>query len=293
MPAVPTEVLKHIRRIQVETNRLAEDILVGMYHSAFKGKGIEFEEVREYQRGDDVRDIDWKVTARMNEPYIKVFREERQLTVMLLVDISPSQQFGSRHQLKREVIAEIGALLAFTVVSNADKVGLILFSDKVEHYLPPKRGVRHVLRVIRDLLIFEAKGSGTAIQEALAFLGRVQKRPTVCFLISDFMGDLVAQDMTIASKKHDLIAVRITDPAETTLPDMGLVTFRDLESGAFALIDTTDKRTRKDYQAEVNKKRLAVADLIKKIGAGLIEINTNASYVEPLRKFFKMRRIRH
>lgn len=293
MASIPRSVFQHIRRIQIATNRLAEDIMVGAYHSAFKGKGMEFEEVRDYTEGDDVRNIDWNVTARTNEPHIKNFREERELTVMLVVDVSASSQFGTSTQLKSEVIAELSALLAFTAIKNNDNVGLLLFSDIVEEYIPPKKGIRHVLRVIRDLLIFKPKHRRSNLKVALDYLGNIQKKSCVCFLISDFLYPIQKKELAIASKHHDLISIHILDSAEESFPDIGLVHFRDLETGKMAVVDTSHLATQKFHEDKVSKKKNSVKQMMKKLGAGYILIKSNESYVQPLRRFFRLRRIRH
>lgn len=293
MVEIPKEVFKHIRRIEIATTRLAEDLMVGAYHSAFKGKGMEFEEVREYVPGDDTRNIDWNVTARTGEPHIKNFREERELTVMLVVDVSASERFGSGNRLKSEFIAEIGAVLSFTAIKNNDNVGLLLFSDDVEAYIPPKKGLRHVLRIIRDLLIFSPKQKGSNLKEALDFLGRVQKKRCVCFLISDFMMPFCFKEMAVTAKRHDLIAIHIKDPAEESLPDMGLVSIKDCESDVESLIDTSDANIRENYALKARERAEIVNQAMKRFGAGYISLLTSEPYAPALRKFFRLRRIRH
>lgn len=293
MVDINQELFKHIRRIQIETGRLAEDILAGLYHSAFKGRGVEFEEVREYFPGDDVRAIDWNVTARMQHPYVKSFHEERQLTVMLMVDISASSRYGSGQKLKSEVIAEIGALLSFTAIKNNDKIGLILFSDRIELYVPAKNGLRHILRVIRELLAFEPKGRGSDLNAALVFLGRLPRRPSVCFLISDFICDEDPHQLATSAKRCDLISICVTDPTEVQLPDMGLVPMVDLETGKECIVDTSSTVFQNAFTESEEERIQAVRSLMKKVGAGFIQIETNQSYVDPIRKFFKLRRVRH
>lgn len=293
MSDIPQEILKHIRRIQFQTVRLAEDILAGEYHSAFKGKGMEFEEVREYVEGDDVRSIDWNVTARMRSPYVKNFREERELTVYLVVDVSSSTRFGSVAATKREIIAQIGAILAFSAIKNSDKVGLVLFSDRVEKHLPPKKGLRHVLRIIRELLVYEPMHRGTNLEAALDFLGQVQKQAAVCFVVSDFLCQECPVALAVAAKRHDLIAIAVTDPAEAEPVDIGLVAVRDLESGEETIVDTG----RPEWKGEMREKAAARIEqfrsTMKRVGAGFIFVRTDRSYVDPIRKFFKLRRIRH
>lgn len=289
MADISVELFRKIRRIQIQTARFAQDMLSGMYRSAFRGRGMEFEEVREYQPGDEVRSIDWNVTARIGHPYVKNYREERELTVMLMVDISSSARFGSRNCLKSEMIAEIGAVFAFSAIKNQDKVGLILFTDRVEKYIPPKKGVRHVTRVIRDLLAYEPLGEGTNLGDALSYLGNVQPRSTVCFLISDFLCDENAHQMAITSMHHDLIAIRVTDPSESTFPKVGLIQLADLESGESVLIDSSNKTVRRHFEEASQAKRLQLQALINKLGAGLIDLSTGSPYMPPIQKFFKLR----
>jgi len=289
MAYLSPEIIQKLRRIQISTTRMVNDVLAGAYHSAFKGLGMEFEDVREYQPGDEVRTIDWNVTARMNHPYVKSYREERELTVMLVVDVSASAHFGSNDSRKSELIAEIGAVLAFSAIKNNDKVGLILFSDQIELYLPPKKGTRHVLRVIRELLVFEPKGKGTDIGAALTFLGKVQKRKGVCFLISDFMNDHYTKEITITAKRHDLITLSITDPYEQNFPNMQLVMLRDLESGKLKLVDTSTAAIRQTFQSQARSRQQQHRTLMNKINAGSIELQTDQSYVSAIRNFFKIR----
>lgn len=289
MAGIPREVYKKIRKIQIHTTQLADDILAGAWHSAFKGQGMEFEEVRAYQAGDEIRSIDWNVTARMNIPYVKVFREERELSVILLVDVSASSRFGSKNQLKRDLIAEIGAVLAFSAIKNNDNIGLILFSNEVEKYIPPKKGTRHVLRVIRELLAYEPKGQGTDLRCALSFLGNVQRRTAICFLVSDFICQPPPHEFTLMAKKHDLISIAVTDPCELEFPEMDLVELVDLETGETHVVDSSDQRVLEHFRVK-NRERLADFEtLMKKIGAGFIDIRTDQPYVFPMRKFFKLR----
>lgn len=289
MAELSTDIIRKIRKIQIETNRLAAELLVGAYRSAFRGQGIEFEEVREYQTGDDVRSIDWNVSARMARPYIKNFREERELTILLMVDVSASSRFGSQGHSKKELIAEIAAALAFSAIKNNDNIGLILFSSEVEEYLLPKKGLRHVLRVIRELLLFEPKHKGTNIAKALSFLGNVQRRSAICFLISDFISESYSHEMILLAQKHDLISVCITDPLELALPNMNLAEFVDLESGKFITTDTSNQEIQKQFQLKTKQRIANVNDLMKKVGAGFIDIKTNESYMDKLRAFFKNR----
>lgn len=286
----PKEAFKHIRRIQIATKRNVDDLFAGMYRSAFKGRGLEFEEVREYQPGDDIRTIDWNVTARLQHPYVKNYREERELTVMLVVDLSASARFSHTRQLKSEWIAEIGALIAFSAIKNHDKVGLLLFTDEVELYLKPKKGVRHVLRVIRDLLFFQPLGTGTNLQKALSFFGRVQKKQAICFLISDFLAPgSFEHEIKVASKRHELIAIQVYDEYEKVFPSTGLISLSDLESGEMALVDSSNAFIQKNYQSQAEEQQLALKQTIAKAGAELISINTNASYTKALYRFFKER----
>lgn len=289
MAKLPKELFSTIRRIQINTTHVVDDVLAGAYHSAFKGQGMEFEDVRTYQPGDDVRAIDWNVTARLNHPYVKSFREERELTVMIAVDVSASSRYSSGGQLKSEVIAEIGATLAFSAIKNNDRVGLLLFSDRVEQYLPPKKGVRHVLRVIRDLLAFEPKGRSTDISCGLEFLRRVHRKTGVCFLISDFIADGYETPLTHTSKRHDLITIAVTDPYESAFPDLGLLTLKDLETGRLKVVDTSNAQARAALAAQAQSRLETHRKLVERIGAGYIHIENGTDYTQPLRRFFKMR----
>ncbi|MBB64312.1 MAG: DUF58 domain-containing protein [Waddliaceae bacterium] len=283
------DIFKKIRQIQIRTSHTVSDLLAGAYHSAFKGRGMEFEEVRPYQPGDEVRSIDWNVTARMNTPYVKNYREERELTVMLLVDISASSQFGRSDASKKQFIAELGAILAFSATQNNDKVGLILFSDRVEKYIPPNRGLRHVLRVIRELLVSKAEYSGTNIEVALKYLAKVQKRKGVCFLISDFIAQACPKETRIISKRHDLISVCITDPYEIELPNIGLINVQDLESGSEYLIDSSDPNVREAYRQETEKRIQRQKKLMTACKSGFIDIRTDQEYVTAIRDYFKLK----
>jgi len=289
MSAVSQDILKKIRRIQIVTTQLANDVLAGAYRSAFKGKGMEFEEVREYQPGDEVRSIDWNVTARMNHPYIKTFREERDLTVLLVIDVSASSYFGSHYERKSTLMAEIGGVLAFSAIKNNDKIGLLLFSDVVEKYIPPRKGIRHVLRVIRELLIFQPKHKGSNLGDALAFLGKVQNKRSICFLISDFLCPDYRQEAALIASKHDLIAIRICDPYENTFPELGLLHAADLETNESGIIDTSSSELQHRYTKEADEEKRAFESLMKKMGADYMEISTDKSYINVLKKFFKIR----
>jgi len=292
MTAIPADIFKNIRRIQIYTSRTVNDLLAGAYHSAFKGQGMEFEDVREYQSGDEVRSIDWNVTARFSHPYVKSFREERELTVMLIVDVSASSRFGSGERLKSELIAEIGALLAFSAIKNNDKVGLILFSSEIEKYIPPAKGVRHVLRVIRELLAFEPVYPGTDIAAALKFLGKVQRRQGVCFLISDFISPDYSHEATLAAKRHDLITVAVRDPKEYSFPRMGLITLRDLESGKMVVVDSNHDAVQESFTKESEKRLEGHKSLMNRIGAGFIDIRADRDYAMAIQRFFKTRKRR-
>ncbi|MEC7839808.1 MAG: DUF58 domain-containing protein [Chlamydiota bacterium] len=293
MTGVTQEVFKHIRRIEIATTRLADDIMVGAYHSAFKGRGMEFEEVRDYVPGDDVRTIDWNVTARMNDPHIKTYREERELTVMLVVDISASSRFGTGNQTKGELIAEIAAVLAFSAIKNNDKVGLLLFSEDIEEYLPPKKGLRHVLRVIRDLLVFNPKKQGSNLKSALNFLGKVQRKKCVCFLISDFILELCPHEIAVTAKRHDLISICVADDVEHHLPKIGLASLRDLETGEIRIVDTSSFKVMSEVEKNFDGRVAKVKNLMTKTGSGYVFLKTNESYAEPLRQFFSMRRVKY
>jgi uncharacterized protein (DUF58 family) len=289
MAALPKEILKKIRRIQIYTNRTVNDILAGQYRSVFKGRGMEFAEVREYQAGDDVRFIDWNVTARMGRPYVKQFAEEREMTVMLLVDASGSGRFGSVQQTKNEIAAEIAALIAFSAIRNNDKVGLIMFTDRVEKFIAPKKGRSHVLRVIREILYFQPDGRGTNITAAIEYFMRVTLRRSVSFLISDFIASDYAKRLRAANHRHDMIALRIIDPRELELPPVGLIHLEDPETGKHTLLDTRSAKLRKQYE-RLSKARLEKqAQGFRAMNVDHVEIRTDLSYVEPLVKFFKMR----
>ncbi|UCD59297.1 MAG: DUF58 domain-containing protein [Candidatus Hydrogenedentota bacterium] len=286
---LPKEIIRKIRRIQIYTARTVNDILAGQYRSVFKGRGIEFAEVREYQAGDEVRLIDWNVTARLGRPYVKQFSEERELTVMLLVDASGSGRFGSVEQTKNEIAAEIAALIAFSAIRNNDKVGLIIFTDRVEKFVAPKKGRSHVLRVIREILYFRPEGKGTDIVTAIEYLMRVTSRRTVAFLISDFIATGFERNLRIANQRHDVIALRIIDPREVELPPVGLIQLEDPETGESILVNTRSVELRKKYE-RLSRKRLAEqTQAFRSMNVDRVEVWTNSSYVEPLVKFFRMR----
>ena len=286
------ETLAKIRKIQIRSRKLVAELLAGAYRSAFKGQGLEFVEVREYQPEDDVRYIDWMITARMGHPFVKVYQEERQLTVMLVVDISPSSRFGTGLRRKHAVMAEIGALLAFSAIENNDKIGLILFSDKVEKYLPPKSGLRHTLRLIRELLTFESTGRGTDIGQALHFLGRVQHKSCICFLLSDFLTSGYEQALKVSTKRFDLIAVRITDPREGLLPKLGLFRVRDLESNETTWVDASSSAVRSRFTGRADTRAKTLEQLMIRLGAGYIPIRTDQPYTQAIQRYFKQRKHR-
>lgn len=286
---IPRELVRKIRRIQIYTNRAVNDVLAGSYHSVFKGRGMEFEEVREYQPGDDIRTIDWNVTARSGKPHIKRYREERELTVMIMVDASASGRFGTADQLKSEVAAELSALLAFSAIKNNDKVGLIMFTDRVEKFVPPGKGTEHVLRVIRDLLSFRPRGKSTSIEEAISFLGRVTTKRSVVFLVSDFLESGYEQSLKVINRRHDVIAVTIMDPVETEVPDLGLILIEDAETGESRLVDTGSSSFRTGYKARALQRRHELDRLFRSAAVDQIEIVTDRSFVHPLVRFFKKR----
>lgn len=291
MTQISAELIKKIRHIQIATTRLVDDMLSGAYRSAFKGNGMEFEEVREFQVGDEVRSIDWKVTARFGHPYIKKYREERELTVMLVVDVSASSRFGTSNRQKKEMIAEIGAALAFSAIKNWDKVGLILFSDHIEHYLPPRKGVRHVLRLIRELLAFEPKGKGTDIAQALGFLGKVHRRSAVCFLLSDFLTDKeYFRSIKAHGKVHDLIAIEVKDRRESQLIPMGLLTLGDLETGEILSFDSQQESVLKKYTEEAQEREKKLQELMGKAGLGLLTLMTDEPYAHAIKLYFEKRK---
>jgi uncharacterized protein (DUF58 family) len=286
---LPLEVIRRIRRIHIHSNYLVNDILAGEYESAFRGRGMEFEEVREYQPGDDVRDIDWNVTARMGHPYVKVYREERELTILLLVDVSGSGQFGSGAQLKNELSAELAAVLAYAAVKNNDKVGLIIFSDSIEKFIPPKKGRNHVWRVIREVLEHRPRSKKTDISAALDFLNRITSRRVIAFLISDFIAGGYEKLLRVTNKKHDLIAVSIADPRERELPPVGLVELEDAETGETRLIDTGDAAFRREFSTAAVRRVSETRELFRRCSVDHIPLITDQPYINALMKFFRMR----
>ena len=290
---IPAEVMKKIRGIQIRTSRMVNDIFAGEYHSVFKGQGMEFEEVREYVPGDDIRMIDWNVTARTSVPHIKKLVEERELTVMLMVDASGSGRFGSVDRFKNELAAELCAVLAFSAIKNNDRVGLIIFTDTVELYIPPDKGRRHVLRVIREVLYFAPKGHGTNIPEAQHFFNNVTRRHSVAFIVSDFMAEEYESALRIANKRHDVIAVTVTDPREETLPDVGLLNVRDAESGRETLVNTSDSKMRSLYELKGRKRVEERGMIFRRTRVDAIDLRTDTPYIDEIRRFFKMRERRH
>ena len=283
------ELLKKVRKIEIKTRRLSDHIFGGEYHSTFKGRGMTFSEVRQYQFGYDVRNIDWNVTARYNEPYIKVFEEERELTMMLMVDISGSELFGTDEQFKNDIVTEIAATLAFSATQNNDKIGLILFSDIIELYIPPKKGRSHVLRIIRELIEFKPKSKLTNIAEALKFLSNVMKKKAIVFVLSDFIADDYKQTLKIAAGRHDITGVRVYDKHEETIPNLGMVQMRDEETGESMLINTASKRIRQNYNNYYREKVDYFKDAFTKSGAGAIDCRVDESYVKKLLGYFKRR----
>ncbi len=289
---IPKALLKKIRRIEIRTSHLVNDALAGQYHSAFRGLGMEFEEVRPYQIGDDIRSIDWNVSARTGEPHVKIFREERELTVMLVVDLSRSQEFGTHEQFKRELVAELGATLAFSAIKNNDKVGLILFSDHVEKFVPPRKGVGHVLRVIRELLAFEPTGRTTNIAAAMEHLNRITRRKAVVFLISDFQDSRYERPLKLARQRHDVILIAVGDRREHAMPRIGLVEFEDAETGRRLVVDTSSAKWRRNYQQLVDRFTEQRDETLRRSKLDVIHVTTGESFVEPLTRFFRKREMR-
>jgi uncharacterized protein (DUF58 family) len=287
-----SEIFKKVRKIEIKTRGLSNQIFSGQYHSVFKGRGMAFSEVREYQFGDDIRSIDWNVTARFNHPYIKIYDEERELTVMLLIDVSGSNQFGTRSVLKEETITEIAAVLAFSAIQNNDKVGVIFFSKHVEKFIPPKKGTSHILRIIRELIDFKSQDRETNISEALRYFTNVIKKRCTAFILSDFLDKGFDDAIKIANKKHDLIAVHISDERETEIPDVGLVRFRNAETGQQMWVDTSDRRTRENYRKWNLKQEAMINDLFIRSGVDVAKIRTGQDYVKPLVGLFKKREAR-
>lgn len=283
------ELLKKVRKIEIKTRRLSDHIFGGEYHSTFKGRGMTFSEVREYQFGDDVRNIDWNVTARYNEPFVKVFEEERELTMMLMVDISGSEWFGTEEQFKNEIITEIAATLAFSATQNNDKIGLILFTDIIELYIPPKKGRFHVLRIIRELIEFKPKSTKTNLAEALKFMSSVMKKKAIVFVLSDFIVDDYKQTLKIVSRKHDITGIRVYDKREEDIPNLGMVQMQDEETGELMLVNTSSKKVRLNYSKYYHEKVEYFKDSFSKSGSGSIDCRVDESYVKKLLGYFKRR----
>lgn len=283
------ELLKKVRKIEIKTRRLSDHIFGGEYHSTFKGRGMTFSEVRQYQFGDDVRSIDWNVTARYNEPYVKVFEEERELTMMLMVDVSGSELFGTVNQFKKEIITEISATLAFSALQNNDKVGLILFSDEVELFIPPKKGKSHVLRIIRELLEFTPSSQSTDVAEALKYLTNVMKKKAIVFVLSDFIAEDYERTLKITGNKHDVTGIRVYDHRETSIPNLGMVQMQDAETGALQLVNTQSKKVRQAYENYHRECTQYFQETFTKSGCGVLSCRVDESYVKKLLGYFKRR----
>lgn len=281
------ELLKKVRKIEIKTRRLSDHIFSGEYHSSFKGRGMTFSEVRQYQYGDDIRSIDWNVTARYNEPFVKVFEEERELTMVLMVDVSGSEFFGTQHQFKRDTITEISATLAFSAIQNNDKVGLLLFSDEVELFIPPKKGKPHVLRIIRELLEFKPNSKKTNIEQALRYLSNVMKKKAIVFILSDFMDHGYDNALKIVGRKHDVTGIRVYDKHEEEMPNIGMVPMRDAETGTTVLVDTGSKQVRNNYRAHYLEMVDTFKNTFQRSGSGIINSRIDESYVKKLLGYFK------
>ena len=288
-----TDLLKKVRQIEIKTRGLSRNIFAGEYHSAFKGRGMAFSEVREYQFGDDIRNIDWNVTARYSHPYVKIYEEERELTVMLLIDVSGSREFGTQEKLKKNIITEISAILSFSAIQNNDKIGVIFFSDKIEKFIPPKKGKSHILRIIRELIDFEPEDRGTNITETLRYLTNAIKKRCTAFVISDFMDDGKDLEMalSIANNKHDIVALKIYDQRETDLPQIGLVKLKDAETGKYMIVDSTSRKIRNMYRNWWLEHSSKLDSMFKKCGVDYTTINTSEDYVKSLMALFKKRAV--
>ena len=284
-----SKLLKKVRQIEIKTKGLSNHIFAGEYHTAFKGTGMAFSEVREYQTGDDLRSIDWNVTARYNSPFVKIFEEEREMTVMMLIDVSASGNFGTNKQIKRELATELAAVLAFSAIKNNDKVGIIFFSNKVEKFIPPKKGKSHILRIIREVLSFQPTGKKTDLSEGLRYFNSVIKKRSICFILSDFITPEFEKSLKIANRKHDLVGIRIYDKRENTLPNVGLMPIEDAESEEIIFLDTSDKQVRKDFKNNTLKQVQKLKKIFFSSGVDLIDIETGVDYVKPLINFFKNR----
>ena len=293
MTAETRALLKQVRKIELKTRGLTQNLFSGEYHSAFKGRGMAFSEVREYQYGDDIRNIDWNVTARFDHPYVKVFEEERELTMMLLIDVSRSDFFGSAEKTKKEVITEIAAILAFSAVNNNDKVGVLLFSDQVEQFIPPKKGRSHILRILRELLRFEPRNNRTSIRAALDYFNNTMHKRTIAFLLSDFIDKDFGKPLTVSAKRHDLVGLHFHDPREAQIPPIGLIQLQDAETGQRQWVDTEKTSVRKEYERWYQANYRYARDTLKKSGADWLSIATDKPYVNTLLNFFKQREKRH
>jgi uncharacterized protein (DUF58 family) len=283
------ELLKKVRKIEIKTRGLSSQIFSGEYHSAFKGRGMAFSEVREYQPGDDIRSIDWNVTARFNHTFVKIFEEERELTVMLIVDVSASGEFGSKVQFKKEMMTEICAVLSFSAIQNNDKIGMIFFSDKIEKFIPPKKGKSHILRIIRELIEFTPQNNKTNIAQALRYFTNVIKKRSIAFLISDFMDDNFADALKLAAKKHDIVGIKVYDEREEELPDIGLIKVSDPESGVSHWLDTSSSKIRSEYKKNWVENQRKLETIFRRSGIDSVSLRTDRSYVQPLMNLFKRR----
>lgn len=286
------ELIKKVRKIEIKTRGISKQLFSGEYQSAFKGRGMAFSEVREYIPGDDIRTIDWNVTARFNHPYVKIFEEERELTVVLMVDVSQSEFFGTNTQFKKDLITELCAILAFSAIQNNDKIGVIFFSDKIEKFIPPKKGKSHILQIIRELIEFKPESKGTNLTEAMRFMTNVIKKRSIVFVLSDFMDSDFEHSLKIAGRKHDTIAVRIYDKREESLPNMGLVQMMDVETGEKFWVDTSSSKVRSDYLNRWYKRQENLRTMLLKNNVDQIDIRTDESYIVPLKNFFKRRESR-
>ena len=284
-----TELLRRVRKIEIKTRGLSKNIFAGEYHSAFKGRGMAFSEVRDYQFGDDIRSIDWNVTARFNHPYIKVYEEERELTVMLLVDVSGSRNFGTISQLKKNMITEIAAVLSFSAIQNNDKIGMIMFSSFIEKFIPPKKGRQHILRIIRELINFEPADQQTNLTEALRYFTNAIKKRSTAFIISDFFDENYEDALKIAGKKHDIIALNIYDIREKELPPVGLIRVKDAETGRLLWVDSSNKKTRDNYSRWWNQEQSKLVEIFNRYGIDSVRVRTDEDYVKPLMNLFKRR----
>ncbi|MEO7042744.1 MAG: DUF58 domain-containing protein [Gemmatimonadaceae bacterium] len=291
-PRISPEILKQVKRVELKTRGLVDALFAGEYRSVFKGQGMEFAEVREYTPGDEVRAIDWNVTARMNRPFVKRYVEERELTIVLALDISGSERFGTVARFKSDMMTEFAAIIALAAVRNNDRVGLIFFTNRVEHVVPPRKGKRHVLRIVRDLLAFEPKATGTDLKPALEYMQRTLRQHTVVFLVSDFQDEGYEHALKVLGRRHDIVAVTLNDPAEQTLPDVGLARMRDPETGEFLEVDTSDRRVRSAYADHIGAELAARRRLLRRAGVDEVALTTDGSVIEPLLKFFRTRETR-